>query len=239
VLEWDSGFFGRRIAQLDVLPTAAALAEAMDWCRAHAIDCVYCRAVSADPDSAWALENAGFVARDVRLDFARPVPLTTAPATAVRRFQPGDVARLEAIASEAFTVTRFMMDPNFPRDAVGRLYATWVANSCRGYAADVLVFDQGRGPAGFVTLQLEQDGAGRIGLIGVAPDARGMGAGRQLIAGALTWFAANARSEARVSTQGTNVGAQRLYQHSGFVTRSASTWYHRWFDWTDNGDQTP
>ena len=239
LLEWDTGFFGRRIARLEVSPTPTALADAAAWCRKHAIDCLYCLAVAADRDSAWTLEGEGFIARDLRIDFARPVPPAVALATAIRRWQPGDLERLEAIASEAFTVTRFTMDPHFPPDAVGRLYATWIANSCRGYADEVLVFDSGDGPAGFATLQLEHDRGGRIGLIGMASEARGRGAGSQLIAGALAWFSANGRDEARVATQAANVRAQRLYQQTGFVTCSASTWYHRWFDWTGTGDEAP
>jgi TDP-D-fucosamine acetyltransferase len=222
-----------------VSPTPAALADAAAWSREHLVDCVYCLAVAADRDSVWALEGAGFVARDLRIDFARPATPGPAAASAVRRWEPGDLGRLEVIAREAFAVTRFTMDPHFPPDAVDRLYAAWITNSCRGYADEVLVFAPDDAPIGFVTLHLEHDRAGRIGLIGVDSGSRGMGTGRHLMTSALAWFGAKGQREVRVATQGANVRAQRFYQQSGFVSVSAHTWYHRWFDWTGTGGIAP
>ena len=59
---------------------------------------------------------------------------------------------------------------------------------------------------------------------------RGRGGGSALVQGALAWFADRGVTQVLVVTQGRNVGAQRLYQKAGFLTRKVELWYHRWFD---------
>jgi dTDP-4-amino-4,6-dideoxy-D-galactose acyltransferase len=85
-------------------------------------------------------------------------------------------------------------------------------------------------PVGFVTCRLETGQAGVIDLIGVDSQAQGQGIGRRLVNAAVAWFATEGCTHARVTTQGRNIRAQRLYQRSGFVTDVVRLWYHRWFE---------
>jgi len=228
-LAWDSQFFGLRIGRLSGRPESIEqLQDALVRSRQDRFDCIYALVPADEVETNCILQRAGFVARDVRLDFSRP--LDSEPAvTDTREWNPADLPTLEAIAETAFGATRFAADPGFTPEAVRNLYRTWISNSCKGYAEVVVVAGPVGSPHGFITLHRDaQPGCARIGLIGVASAHRSQGIGSQLIAAALGWAKTQGCSELRVSTQAANVGAQRLYQRTGFTTVSASTWFHYW-----------
>jgi TDP-D-fucosamine acetyltransferase len=228
-LDWDSRFFGLKIGRLTHPPKSREeLAGTLDHARRDRFDCLYSLVPADALEPGWMLQEAGFVARDVRLDFARPVDSVIDGAD-TRAWSEADLHALEEIAEAAFDGTRFAADPGFPRDSVRRLYRTWVTNSCRGFAQAVLVAGPAGSPQGFVTIHLESEpGQARIGLIGIASAHRSKGVGTRLIAAALGWARAQRCGEMKVATQAANVGAQRLYQRAGFTTVSAATWYHGW-----------
>jgi TDP-D-fucosamine acetyltransferase len=229
VLDWDSRFFGLKIGKLAGPPgSSLELQDALNVARRDRIDCLYALVPTEALEAGWILERAGFVARDVRLEFTRSLAPQAGPAD-VRHWAEADLPALEKISETAFGATRFAADPGFPRDAVARFYRTWVTNSCRGFAQAVLVEGPVGSPFGFVTLHHDQDAsAARIGLIGIASEHRSKGVGSRLIAAAMSWAAGLDCGEMRVAIQAGNVGAQRLYQRAGFTTVSASTWYHGW-----------
>lgn len=229
LLDWDSRFFQLKIARLTRPPASReALDETLRAARADHVDCVYALVPADALEAGWLLEGAGFVARDVRLEFSRPVDQGAIPSD-VREWSEPDLRPLEEIATTAFSGTRFAADPHFPRDAVQNLYRTWIRNSCQGFAQSVLVEGPAGAPLGFVTLHREPDGvSGRIGLIGIASASRSQGVGSRLVSAALGWAAAQQFQHLKVVTQAGNIGAQRLYQRAGFTTVSAATWYHGW-----------
>jgi ribosomal protein S18 acetylase RimI-like enzyme len=231
-LDWDSKHFGLEIAQIDRPPDdeeqiAGLMREAQD----RNIDCIYCLLDADDHARAWRLEDAGFVTRDLRLEFILSLDrarLDAGPDVGVLRpCVDADVDRLAALASSAFEGTRFAADPYFPRSRVASLYDVWLRNSVAGFADAVLVLGTVGRPSGFVTLH--SDGAkARIGLIAVDPQSRGNRYGRTLVAGARQWAIERGCTELRVITQGSNTAAQRLYQNCGFVTNSVQIWLHAW-----------
>lgn len=229
ILDWDSRFFGLRIAQIDPPSGEQDVARFLAVAREQSVDCLFCLVRAEALAQQWLLESAGFVARDLRLEFHRSVSPIATDESDLRRWIPGDVDALARIAATAFHATRYAADPRFPRDAVARLYDTWLRNSCAGFADEVLVLGPPGAAQGFVTLHAAPSSReARIGLIAVAGDCRGSGAGRRLVEGAVDWAQRRDCHELRVITQGNNVAAQRLYQRCGFVTLSAQTWYHAW-----------
>ena len=235
ILDWDSAFFGRHIARLDPLRVdAAAVEEALGWCRQRDVDCLYFLADSNDPETITAVERAGFNSVDIRMTYERA--LTGARferPPRVREARDGDIAALEAIAAECHTDTRFFFDERFPRATASELYRTWIRQSCQQRDGQVLVLEDdatGTAPAGYIACEHRAGQPGQIGLVGLAAGARGRGGGSALVQGALAWFADRGVAQVLVVTQGRNVGAQRLYQKAGFLTRKVELWYHRWFD---------
>ena len=231
VLDWDTEFWGVRIARIegDTL-TADSAAQVDDWARQNEVDCLYFLARSDDARSAQAAEQAGFRLMDVRVELGRATGGETS-ARAVRESRPEDVPALRAIARENHRGTRFYADPRFPTARCDDLYDVWIERSCAGWADVVLVAEHESRPAGYVSCHLDPAGAGgSIGLIAVAAAARQLGLGRTLVEGALAWCAARGVPKVTVATQGRSVAALRLYERCGFRIESLRLWFHKWYD---------
>lgn len=231
-LPWDSEFFGFRIgrangARLD----AAALTRLLAWSAEERLRCLYFFGDGNDRATLDQAHAGGFKFVDVRVELA--VPLRNGAPTElperVRVATAADLPALETIARAAHTDTRFSKDAGFPTDRAAELYARWIRRDFREH--EVLAWDApAGGAAGYVSCQLNAaTRAGRIGLIGVAADLQGRGAGRTLVEGALRRFAQAGCTEARVVTQACNLAAQRLYQAHGFRTAETHATFHRWF----------
>ncbi len=233
-LSWDSAFFGFPVAQLtDRRLDEAALETALAACRVRRIRCAYLL-LDADDDRGSALAQAGgFVLRDVRLTFERPVHgaagAPSAGAAPIAPALPHQRAALEAIAREAFVHTRFLADPGFPPERSRELYAAFVRRGLDGGPGRAVLADADAD--GFVVCRLDRElGIGAIELIAVAAAQRGRGLGGALVAAALTAFADAGLSRTRVATQAANVASQRLYQRARFRTSEAALWLHHWFE---------
>jgi GNAT superfamily N-acetyltransferase len=236
-LEWDTAFFGFRIARLaaDRLTPQAAV-EALNWCDREHIRCLYFLACADDPATIGAAQDYGFRLTDIRITMEHTLhSLPPAPA-GIRNAHPDDVRVLSAIAAVSHHDSRFYADPGFPEQCCDALYRKWIERSCEGYADAVLVGEQEDQPAGYITCHLQPPVSGSIGLTAVAEEARGRGLGRRLVEGALHFCAARGAQNVTVVTQGRNCGAQRLYQGCGFRTRSLQLWYHRWFPATEENE---
>jgi dTDP-4-amino-4,6-dideoxy-D-galactose acyltransferase len=258
-LEWDSAFFQQRIAALNVprLPPEI-VRDALAWCDAEHIDCLYFLADSDDSMTGRLAHEAGFQFVDARVTLELKLPLhpSTLSSTqagqrgedllpklaprpegegtgvrifALRPFAPADLPALKKIARVSYTDSRFYFDSHFPREKCDQLYERWIEKSCADGAEQVIVAEADRQTVGYITCHLKGD-TGEIGLLGVSEAARGSGIGVALIRASLNWFGEHDASLVSVVTQARNVGAQRAYQRAGFLTRSVQVWYHRWFE---------
>jgi dTDP-4-amino-4,6-dideoxy-D-galactose acyltransferase len=235
-LDWDSNFFGYRIARLVPRRLDEAIVfKAFNWCRENHIDCLYLLIESNDAATVRQVEGHQCHFVDIRVtyhldltDFVRSPAFSDPGKPIIRDFNPKDLASLEAIAQNSHTDSRFYYDPCFSPEQCNQLYATWIRNSCQGLAQKVLVAELERRPVGYLTGH-SQDAENTIGLFGVAQDVRGMGVGSSLLQAGLCWFAGRQGTTVSVVTQGRNVNAHRLYQQAGFRIESVELWYHRWF----------
>ncbi len=232
LMPWDSSFFGIRIARLNGPRLSEhSLAQALEWCGSHEIDCLYFLADSDHNETVRLAENNSFRLVDI------PVTLTLKSlaegndyntAHGVRLFREEDLDCLKAIARQSHSDSRFYFDGRFPKERCDDLFATWIERSCQGWAAAVFVGELDRAIAGYCTCHIDGD-AGLIGLMAVAPQAQGRSLGRRLVGAAVSYANSRGISRINVVTQGRNVRAQRTYQKSGFITDSVMLWYHKWF----------
>jgi dTDP-4-amino-4,6-dideoxy-D-galactose acyltransferase len=238
ILEWDTRFWGFRVASVvgDCLsPELAAQIDA--WCCQQAIRCLYFLARPDDFVTTVAAEDGGYHLVDIRMSFlyrdsvSQPsISLHQPNDIVVRVSKPGDMDILRQIARTSYYDTRFFYDRNFPRESCRALYETWIERSCDGFADVVLVADLGGGPLGYISChQDDAPGQGRIGLVGVSERARGQGIGERLVLGSLEWFRCRDVPDVAVVTQGRNLAAQRLYQRCAFQVSRAQLWYHKWY----------
>jgi dTDP-4-amino-4,6-dideoxy-D-galactose acyltransferase len=229
ILDWDSKFFGRRIARVrEMHESAVELSRVCEWARAEAVDCLYFLADAADTTSIRAAESAGFHLTDVRVVRERDVPRPSTNAWGVDVFRAEDLPALKAIAGISHVDSRFYNDPEFPDELCSALYETWIERACGGRANTVLVAREADRPCGYVACVLPSPESGRIDLIAVAPDSRGKGIGAELVRACLAWSADRGCHTLEVITQARNVPAARLYEQLGFRTVSVGHWYHLW-----------
>jgi dTDP-4-amino-4,6-dideoxy-D-galactose acyltransferase len=235
ILEWDSTFFGRRVARyLPARCTDADLDALAAECAERRIECVYILIDPSDTESIVSLNRGQAFFADVRLTFGMPIAASPPASsrcqdTRVRPAKPSDVPMLRTLATASHRHTRFQADPHFPAGSGDRLYETWIENSCRGYADAVLVAQDAASAAmGYVTCHRDAPDRGRIGLFAVADDYQGRGVGGALVAAAIDWFAANGVTSMTVSTQLRNARAIRVYERAGLILSGAGFWFHYW-----------
>jgi GNAT superfamily N-acetyltransferase len=233
-LPWDSAFFDCPVARVAGGTMDSDRARrVLDWCRAEGTRFLY---FLADHEaSTWAVAcDVGFRPIDIRvemmLDRTWPkLPDAAAPAgVLLREATDDDLDALVPIAASVHTDSRFFTDPAVPREKAHKLFELWIRRSVQHAIADVVFVAEvdGRGVA-YLSAKVT-DGVGSIGLVGVGESARGRGVGLALVQTALRWFVARGAREINVVTQGRNILAQRVYQRSGFLTRSTRLWFHRW-----------
>jgi dTDP-4-amino-4,6-dideoxy-D-galactose acyltransferase len=238
ILEWDTAFFGFRVARVrgDVL-TQARVRQIDAWSRQANVCCLYFLSRADDACTTRLAEDNSFRLVDIRMTLAHRAPGAIGGikgrvdcATIVRHVRPEDVCSLQSMAREMYHDTRFYFDANFPMHLCDLLYETWMKLSCEGYADAVLVAELGGIPVGYISCHLDEESrTGRIGLVGVSSQARGRGVGQTLVSSALEWLSAQDVQEVLVVTQGRNIAAQCLYQRCGFLTQTVQLWYHKWY----------
>lgn len=236
LLPWDSDFFQRRIARVTKRQLTADEALAVDaWCEQKSVECLYFLADLDDSVSPEVAVRHGYVPVDVRttLDIDLTADTGGAPKPvhgAIRVAQPEDIPALEAIASLCHSDTRFYFDRRMYPERCQAFYKTWIRKSCQGYADRVFVAESSGTLHGYITCSVGVESReGQIGLVGVAEEARGRGLGSALVDAGIRWLAGEDCRAVTVVTQGRNIGAQRLYQRCGFMTRSVQLWFHKWF----------
>ena len=234
-LDWDSQFFGLRIARLDGPRLRPDEAENIDrWCVAERIDCLYFLAAGDCPETVATAEANGFGFKDLRITYewkaalgARGIQPQIGDRVKVRTFLESDLERLVEIARASHTDSRFFFDQRFDRHRAAELYEIWIRQAC---GSDHVIVGESKGaPAGYLSCQISRERAGSIGLAAVDGRFHGQGIGRAMIEAALGWFRENGITDISVVTQGRNVPAHRFYQSAGFLTRTIEGWYHKWF----------
>jgi dTDP-4-amino-4,6-dideoxy-D-galactose acyltransferase len=237
ILDWDSTFFGRRIARYR-LPRCLRddVGALVVECEARDIECVYVLVHASDTDSIINLQQMRAHFTDIRVTFGAPVPQPVESSSMegspvrVRPAAGSDIAALTRIASVSHRDTRFYADTHFSPERCDRLYEVWIENSCRGYADAVLVAEGAAGgPVGYVTCHKNKAAdTGHIGLLAVSEQAQARGVGSALLRAALAWFATNHVTAMTVVTQLRNLRAVRFYGRGGLFMTTAELWFHFW-----------
>ncbi len=233
LLEWDTAFFGRRIAALTAPPRDEAdLAQTIDRARAAGIECIYVLSDVGEQAAIGALSRRGARLVDVRMTFDRATRAEKPPSEhpSVRRARPEDVPALRELARASHGSSRFYADGRFPRELCDEMFAKWIENSCGGWAEVVRVADFDGFVAGYSTGHVRPNASSEIGLVAVDPRAQGQGLGARLVASTISDLRALGITAVSVVTQGRNIAAQRLYQSQGFRTQRVQTWHHMWMD---------
>jgi ribosomal protein S18 acetylase RimI-like enzyme len=146
---------------------------------------------------------------------------------------------LRTLAIEAGALSRFHVDPDFPRELFEMLYETWIDKSLPSRPESrVYVCGDAANLTGLLTVQFtdEPERSARLGLLAVSPQARGLGIARAMIQHVNCAAQARGMTDITVCTQGENVAACRLYEQAGYERVALESCYHFWLDRTADGD---
>lgn len=240
LLTWDSQHWGFPVAQINgsTLRKNEA-AKIIPWCLTHNVRCLFLAADGNCPETLQQAGVNGFQFVDMRVDMGRATAGGLASrnlARHIRQATGADLPQLEEIARQSHRNTRFFKDFMFNPNKAAELYALWVR---RDFSKQhVMVAGAAENPSkvlGFISFGQQDETVGRISLLAVSPESRGMGLGRALVDRALNWFFSQKIFTIRVITQGSNVPALRLYEGRDFKVEEVKLWYHRWFHPQETG----
>lgn len=223
-LEWESEFFGLSTAKLHADPAAEALPETAFAAFAR----VQAKVNADDTLLLDMLQARGFRLVEGEIDLCISVDDASQVSGSAQIATGEDIALIGAAAGEAFCLSRFRA-PWYQPGASERFYALWAEKAVLGtYDHLALLVKEPSGQLqGFVTLRQTASGEARIGLLAVLPAWQGHGVGKQLMAEAKHWCAANGISRLHVATQTGNLAALNLYLASGGKLSRSAYWLYR------------
>lgn len=233
-LEWDSEFFGKRVARLNRSRLAGPdILEALAWCAAQRVDCLYFLADADHAETRRLADQNNFLEVDMRLTLARPITPDDQQSalpmdSRVRLARESDLPLLRGFARTLHHDSRFYFDQRFERSKCDLLYQTWIEKSCRDHSQTVFVSEVDGQAAGYIACRSNAEET-QIGLLGVAETHARTGLGKALVQRFLSWSAQQGAQRATVVTQERNIAARNLYQNCGFLPATLQRWYHRWF----------
>lgn len=225
-LDWDSAFFGVRVAQV-TLDEETEVSDLADYLGDDSADVTY---VFIPSQFAKAF-------RDVLTKYAGVC--YDHKVTYVKRVDPGfalfDPAIAEAqVETEALLAlghtsgeySRFLLDPRF-RPWFKSLYSEWVRKALRLGDERVFIATGPQGPACMATAAISE-GVGQIGLIAVDEGSRGQGFGLRLMRHCEAFYTECLATSCKVVTQKNNVAACSLYLKAGYQLASEQEVWHVW-----------
>lgn len=239
ILEWDSKFFGYKVARINKAHlTSDELKGVLSSLSNINVRLVYWSVNPKDDtaNKAAKVQN-GFLA-DEKITYIKDV--STYPSKDVNQkylhsylHKPLN-KHILSLALQSGVYSRFEIDKNFKRNEFSKLYRRWIERSLKGeIAIDVIVYVDKNIEKGLVTLEFKS-GYGSIGLIAVDKKYRGHGVGKQLVNKALAKFKNLGIKIVKVATQTDNIVACKFYEKLGFVEESVQNVYHFWL----NGQKT-
>jgi GNAT superfamily N-acetyltransferase len=141
----------------------------------------------------------------------------------IRRVRADEGPTLRQIRLRALADTPLAFSSNHDREAAypPERWETWARESADGPAQAMFLAlgPAGEAPVGLVFAVIDADDATLAHLFAmwVAPEARGTGAGSELVQAVVEWNAAHGARTLRTAVTIGNAAAARLYERAGFV----------------------
>jgi len=232
LLEWDSLFFGYKIAcikpfKLELLKLNDIIGELRD----KDFKLAYCFVNLKDKTSNDSLNQVSGLLIDEKITYSIYLSEETSypiPGNVIPYDLKYASKKLKSLTLQSGAYSRFNIDPNFKDNEFEKLYHEWIEKSVSRILADeILVYDENQEITGFVTLKINKN-IGSIGLIAVEEKQRGKSIGKKLINAALMYFKEKKIKNIEVVTQKANYGACRFYESCGFKVSQIVNVYHLW-----------
>lgn len=234
--ELDSRRFDGRIYRALVEDTVTAR-EAIDLARREGADMLIARCPVSVLSAAHELERAGFLLMDTLVYYAGSTDRfgepPVIPGLHIRLYQESDRARLEAVASAAFTDYdgHYHADRRLDGRAATAGYVERLVLSTSNPSMIALVACLENNPVGFLTLRWgDGQEPADIDLNAVDPTVQRRGVYSALFKAAGHAARAHGEQTVTVSTNLSNLAPQKVWVRHGFEIQRAYYTFHGWFD---------
>lgn len=226
-LEWDSSFFGLRIAKVTI-SSQEEFDKLKDNIKTLKEECdliyIYakCGLINQSP-------NVILVDRKVvyTTKIIEPYSFDSHIAEYDKPTVSDDLLDL-ALGSGVYS--RFKKDNYFPAKAYERLYTRWIEQSVNHeIATEVFCYMIDGSPKGLLTLNRKET-TGDIGLVATSPLYQGRGIGNAMLAHAKHFMYLKGHNSLNVVTQFDNKAACHLYEKVGFTVKSSTDIFHWWIN---------
>lgn len=224
-LKWDSSFFERSVARLDV-SDVDTFDEVFSSIKSSSFELIYLFVSSSITQiSSEQLHSLGAIHYDTKCVYEKNITSCVAETALLSTASQID-SDLELLAYESGSLSRFNLDPQL-HASFKPLYWEWLK---KDFETGVIFIEQsGNKTIGMATVTI-QDKRAKIGLVAVDNTYRNLGIGKRLIQHACHYAYEHACQICEVATQGENRGACHLYESCGFVCAHKVDIWHYWKD---------
>ena len=228
ILDWDSSFFGFKVASIN-LPLLSE--DDIEYCCVkmdeQLVKLAYWKTIN---EITQLPKNRNISLVDIACIFSINLPIEVIPPSKNISFYSNSFVSQELanIAIQCGIFSRFNIDTNFPQGTCEKMYKIWIENSVTNQLADDIIIYTNRGKiVGLITVYVKNK-IGHIGLFGVEESMRGYGVGKNLIYSAMQYFIEKKCISAQVITQINNIAACNIYTKCGFSLFEKKYCYHVW-----------
>jgi len=187
ILEWDTKFFGFKVAKLEsLILDSKLLRKVIEKAHKENIKCIYCLSNSKNEDL---LKTLGFNKIDEKIEFSNIIRHNNDENELdIKEAREEDISAIKRIASNAFRgKTRFYKDNHFNLKKVDELYELWIDKLINDENSTIIIIKKNDKIIGFNGISLK-NGEGRIDLIAVDKKYKNKGYGSLLVKQAYKFF---------------------------------------------------
>jgi len=232
ILDWDSDHFGFKVASIsDKTLNLDKLSVLLESMRLDRVRLAYWASNHVANDSC--MNNFGGVGKlvDRKVVFIKSITEDLgfhAKKNVVNVYEEETVCdELDDLAIQSGVYSRFNIDENIDQLDFESLYKKWIEKSVLNKDVEVHVVLLNNIIVGMITLFIENE-CGKIGLLSVDKNSRGLGVGKDLLYSALERFKLLKCKTVEVITQQENTPACNLYKMFAFEVKQVGCFYHFW-----------
>jgi len=232
LLEWDTKFFGYKIAKILVTQDSKAqIDQTISMLKSEDFKLAYLFVSPEDDISNDSIKACSGQLVDEKVIYSYSIDKQinyNVDNYIVIYNEDNATEELIQLTLQSGAYSRYRIDTNFRNNEYENLYQEWIKKSVTKEIADqVLVYKEEGHILGFITIRIAE-GQGTIGLLAVDEKSRGKSIGKKLLTSSFAYFHNNNIARIEVVTQRGNQIACRFYESCGFNVSEIVNVYHLW-----------
>lgn len=225
-LEWDSNFFGIRVARIDSGLQEPDFMEVISQLDSEEFDLVYFNSKFLVKENKYYKNHL----LDKRVSLIKELkdkkPWDDRVKLYNGRVPTGKMIDLSRRVAQS---SRFFFDPAIPNEKVYEMYKIWLSKSVsKEMATDVLVYEDEYGIQGFATIKILDNGKALIPMLAVDRNHEGLGISFMLMQAIETFLLKEGCEYLISETKAKNLRALKVYERFGITCEPSHYINHLW-----------